>query len=125
MGEGLQAEASKRRAKGAPSNKNGSEGDDPVAKLTKEMCHYWRKRDKEQADSKRKREKIDKEMKKRLQEEEENRMQRKRGCHSSILSGDGAPRSLKMRTPTPTTTTSYQTEVSIRKKLMTTMPQGR
>lgn len=34
-------------------------------KLTKEMCQYWRRRDKELADGKRKREKLDKELKKR------------------------------------------------------------
>lgn len=42
------------------------------------MQNYWRKRDKEQADSKRKREKMDKEMKKRQQEEEEALLQKKR-----------------------------------------------
>ena len=47
-------------------------------KLTREMQNYWRKRDKEQADSKRKREKMDKEMKKRQQEEEEALLQKKR-----------------------------------------------
>ena len=47
-------------------------------KLTKEMLHFWKKRDRELADTKRKKEKLDREMKKRLQEEEEQMMQRRR-----------------------------------------------
>jgi len=47
-------------------------------KLTKEMCHFWRKRDKEIADTKKKRERLDKEAKKRQQEEEEALLQKKR-----------------------------------------------
>ena len=35
-------------------------------RLTREMCNYWRRRDREMADGKRKREKLDKEAKKIL-----------------------------------------------------------
>jgi len=42
------------------------------------MAHFWRKRDKEMADGKRKREKLDKELKKKQQEEEEALLQKKR-----------------------------------------------
>ncbi len=40
-------------------------------KLTKDVMHFWRKRDRELADMKRKKEKFDKEMRKKQQEEEE------------------------------------------------------
>lgn len=47
-------------------------------KLTKDVMHFWKKRDRELADLKRKKEKFDKEMRKKQQEEEENLLQKKR-----------------------------------------------
>ena len=47
-------------------------------RLTKDVVQFWRRRDREIADSKRKREKMDKELKKRQQEEEEALLQKKR-----------------------------------------------
>jgi len=47
-------------------------------KLTREMLSFWRRRDKELADMKRKKERFDKEQKKKLQEEEEMLLQKKR-----------------------------------------------
>lgn len=42
------------------------------------MLQFWRKRDRELADTKRKKERLDKELKKRQQEEEEALLQKKR-----------------------------------------------
>ena len=47
-------------------------------KLTREMLSFWRRRDKELADMKRKKERFDKEQKKKQQEEEEMLLQKKR-----------------------------------------------
>ena len=47
-------------------------------KLTREMLSFWRRRDKELADMKRKKEKFDKEQKRKQQEEEEALLQKKR-----------------------------------------------
>jgi len=47
-------------------------------KLTKDVMHFWKKRDRELADLKRKKEKFDKEMRKQQQEKEEQLLQKKR-----------------------------------------------
>lgn len=47
-------------------------------KLLKEVATFWRKRDRESADHKKKKEKLDREIKKKQEEEKEALLQKKR-----------------------------------------------
>jgi len=56
----------------------GKDAGNRAKKLQKEVLSYWRKRDKELADTKRKKEKMDREIRKKIEEEQERNLQKKR-----------------------------------------------